>query len=128
MKAVIKINNRQYLVEKGQELVVNRMDTAETATFSEVMMVISDDKVEVGTPYVPSMTVSAQKVADLKGDKIRVFKYKAKSRYRKTKGFRPKFTKFKIIDIGQIKSPDKSTEAAPKKVRKTRKSSSEKKS
>jgi len=100
MKAVIKVSGSQYLVSEGQNLTVDRMDSQEKVVFPEVLMTLSESEIRVGTPNLPDVTITAEKIGDVSGDKVRIFKYKAKSRYRKTVGFRPKFTRFKILTIG----------------------------
>jgi large subunit ribosomal protein L21 len=104
MKAVININGSQYLVTEGQEIVVNHLGDTNPTTFSQVLLTISDTGVKVGTPYLPDISIQAEKVVDFKGDKVRTLKYKAKSRYRKVTGFRPQLTKLKIAAIGEKKS------------------------
>jgi large subunit ribosomal protein L21 len=104
MKAVVKIGSHQYLVQEGRDLIVDRLESPEETVFDQVLLTISDSEVQVGTPFLPDVNIKARKVSDGKGKKIRVFKYKAKSRYRKTTGFRPQFTKFNITSIEKIKT------------------------
>lgn len=105
MQAVVAISGNQYLVTPGQEILVHRLsqDSGEVK-FSEVMLVIDGDSVEVGKPYLSNMDVVAEVMGEVKGEKVTVLKFKAKSRYHKTTGFRPKFTKIKVISIGSHKA------------------------
>lgn len=124
MQAVVAISGNQYLVTPGQEILVHRLsqDSGEVK-FSEVMLVIDGENVEVGKPYVSNMDVVAEVMGEVKGEKVTVLKFKAKSRYHKTTGFRPKFTKLKVLSIGSHKAEkaEPKTEAVETKVEKTTK-------
>lgn len=98
LQAVIKIGTSQYLVQPGQELLVDRSQV------DQVLMVIDGDQVYLDQPSLSGAKVVISPQGEVKGDKIRVFKFKAKSRYRKTLGFRPRFTKIKIESISLPKS------------------------
>ena len=115
MQAVVKIGSNQYLVSPGQELLVDR------PIIEQVLLVIDGDKVTIGQPEVAQAKVTLKKLADVKGDKIRVSTYKAKSRYRKVKGFRAQYVKVLVENISLGDAP---VEAAPRKtaVRQTKKS------
>lgn len=95
--AVVDIAGKQYKVEEGQEFVVDKLSTQ--ATFENVLLVVDGDKAQIGSPYVKGAKVEAEVLENLKGEKIRVLKYKAKSRYRKVRGFRASQTKIKITKI-----------------------------
>lgn len=102
--AVVDIAGKQYKVEEGQEFVVDKLSTQGTgkstqATFENVLLVVDGDKAQIGNPYVKGAKVEAEILENLKGEKIRVLKYKAKSRYRKVRGFRASQTKIKITKI-----------------------------
>lgn len=100
MQAVVKINTTQYIVNPKDEISVPLMDQTEGAVvFDQVLMTIDGEKVVVGQPTVSGAKVLATVTGNKKGEKVRVFKFKAKSRYRKTKGFRAKFTTLRIDDI-----------------------------
>jgi large subunit ribosomal protein L21 len=93
MQAVVKIGSSQYLVTPGQELLVDR-DAVDA-----VLMVIDDKKIQIGNPIVKDVTVKLKVLGEAKGPKVRIAKYKAKSRYRKTTGFRPQFLKVLVESI-----------------------------
>lgn len=117
MHAVIAISGNQYLVTEGQEILVHRLSQTEgSITFADVMLTIDGDKVEVGQPHLPGISITADVLGEEKGDKVRVLKFKAKSRYHKTTGFRPKYTKLKIKSIGAPSAP--SVEVKPVSVAK----------
>lgn len=102
--AVIKTGGKQYKVMEGQVIEVELLESADsTFVFEEVLLVVDGDDVKIGTPFVDSMKVYADVIADVKGDKIEVFKYKSKSRYRKHTGHRQKYTQVKINGIGAKK-------------------------
>lgn len=99
--AVIKTGGKQYRVAVGETLSVEKLDhTANELVFSEVLMVVDGDKVEIGTPFVKNQSVYASVIADVKGDKLEIFKFKSKSRYRKHTGHRQQYTQIKIEGIG----------------------------
>ena len=65
----------------------------------EVLLVRDEEKVKVGEPLVKGVKVTLKKLADEKGEKIHVFKYKAKSRYRKHIGSRAQLTRLQVVSI-----------------------------
>ena len=99
MNAVVKVGGKQYYVSEGSEIFVEKLNATEgdTVTFEQVLML--DNK--VGNPYLTGVTVSGEVLKNGKQKKIRVFKYKSKSRAnRKTQGHRQPYTKIKITTIG----------------------------
>lgn len=115
--AVIEIGGNQYLVAEGDELLVDRLDIEEGKNFKidNVLLTADEGKVEIGTPLVESVDVVGKILSHEKGEKIRVSRFRAKSRYRKTKGFRAALTRIKIEKIGTQKKA--SGKAVPKKSR-----------
>lgn len=99
MQAVIKTGGKQYLVEKDQVLEVELLGTDKKIEF-EALLVIDGDKVKVGTPVVEGVKVKAEVVAEVKGEKIQVLKFKAKKRIKKKTGHRQKYSQIKIASIG----------------------------
>lgn len=98
MNAVVKVGGKQYYVSEGSEIFVEKLDATagDNVTFEQVLML--DDK--VGSPYLTGVTVTGEVVKNGKQRKIRVFKYKSKSRSnRKTQGHRQPYTKIKITKI-----------------------------
>lgn len=88
--AIIQLQGKQYMVREGDTLVVDRLEN-EAGTdlkVTDVLLVGSDKKSSVGGPTVQGATVTLKVNEHVKGEKIRVFKYKSKSRYRKTQGHR----------------------------------------
>lgn len=119
--AVIKSGGKQHKVSVGQVIEVEKLASdGKTYVFEEVLLVVDGDNVEIGTPYLSGIKVYADVVAEVKGDKIEVFKYKSKSRYRKHTGHRQKYTQVKINGIGEpgtSEKPAKPVKAATKAVK-----------
>ena len=96
--AVIKIKGRQYKVSEADTLVVSKVDKNDVK--ADVLLYVDGEVVKIGKPYLKTNKVGLKVVEEeLKGEKISVLKYKAKSRYRKKIGFRPRLTK---IVVGKI--------------------------
>ena len=85
MYAIIETGGKQYKVEVGTSLFVEKLNVAagETVTFDKVLVVSKDDKVVVGSPVVAGAAVKAEVVEEGKGPKIIVYKYKSKKSYHK---------------------------------------------
>ena len=97
--SVLRIKGRQYRVEDGQEVLV---DLLEGKPEAEILLTVDGDMVKVGKPIVAGAKVSLKVVTEMeKGEKINIFKYKAKSRYRKRMGFTPKFTRLLVEKVSQ---------------------------
>jgi large subunit ribosomal protein L21 len=96
--AVIAISGTQYKVEENQTITVDKFDPTIKST-DQVLMTVNDDKVTVGTPLVKGASVEFEPVRDFQGEKLRVSTFKAKSRYRKTRGFRAQLSDIKITKI-----------------------------
>lgn len=99
--AVIRTGGKQYLVKENDVIIVDKLDNKEKETVELPVLLTFDEEgksFELGTPTLPK-TIKAEVVAQVKGDKIRVAKFKAKARYRKVTGFRPKLTQLKILKI-----------------------------
>ncbi|MEK7565831.1 MAG: 50S ribosomal protein L21 [Patescibacteria group bacterium] len=101
--AVISLSGRQYKVTEGQVFDIDRVTHAIGSKFetSEVLLIVKDEQVLIGQPYVAGAKVSFEVLENFRGEKIRVSKFKAKSRYRKTIGFRADLTKIKVLKISK---------------------------
>lgn len=99
--AVIKSGGKQYRVCEGDIIEVDRLsfDKGEKASFSEVLLLVNDGQIKIGTPLVSDVKVTGKVIDQLKGKKIRVAKFKAKARYRRVMGFRPSLTRIQIEKI-----------------------------
>ncbi len=99
MIAVIKTGGKQYLVEEGDVISVEKLDVEQGKSLQlETLLKSEGEKLELGAPTL-SAQVSAEVVAHGLGKKIEVVKYKAKSRYTRRTGHRQAFTKIKITKI-----------------------------
>lgn len=101
MYAIIQTGGKQYKVAEGDAVLVEKLEAAEgdVVTFDKVLTVVKDNEVVVGKPLVDGAKVTAKVEAQGKAKKILVFKYKAKSNYRKRQGHRQPFTKVVIEKI-----------------------------
>lgn len=99
--AVIKTGGKQYRVSEGDELAIEKLaeEKGKKVIFDQVFLVKKKDKVFIGQPIVKQARVEAQLVSQFKDKKIRVAKFRAKSRYRKVKGHRQAKTLVKIEKI-----------------------------
>ena len=97
MKAVVKISGKQYIVSEKESLLVDLLPEGTKELTLDALLVIDGDKTKVGTPTVKGAVVKAKVVeAEVKGDKIRVIRYKSKKRVHKETGHRQKYTKIQI--------------------------------
>jgi len=101
MYAIIETGGKQYRVQEGDVLTIEKLDVAEgdTVEITSVLAVSKDGKLTVGTPTVSGAKAVAKVLANGKGKKIIVFKYKAKKNYRRKQGHRQPFTKVVIEKI-----------------------------
>ena len=103
MYAIVDIAGKQYKVVKDQEIFAPLMKEEEGADveFSHVLLVDNDGKVQVGSPIVKGMKVSAKVLENVKGNKIVVFKKKRRKGYKVKNGHRQQFTKLLINSISK---------------------------
>jgi large subunit ribosomal protein L21 len=107
---VLRTGGKQYKVHSGDILEIDKLITEKKSlVFEDVLLTVNGDSVKVGKPTVKGAKVSATLVEQVKGDKIRVMKFKAKSRYRKTTGFRAQLS---VVQIDKIDFGAKSTKTA----------------
>jgi len=101
MFAVVLIAGKQYSVKAGDTIEVEKLVGKEgsTITFDSVLLVGDNGKTKIGTPLVKGASVKAKVLAQKKGEKIEVSRYKSKVRYRKHIGFRPLITQLEILAI-----------------------------
>jgi large subunit ribosomal protein L21 len=127
MYAVVSSGGKQYRVEPGTELTVERLagDAGTSITFDRVLLVGDGDTVTVGTPTVDGATVSGTVLGEALGPKLIVFKFKQKATYRRKNGHRQHLTRVRIDEIsaGGTRSKGKAakteeTEAAEARVEK----------
>ena len=100
VKAVVKIGGKQFIVAEKETLLVDLLQEGTKELTLDALLVIDGDKTQVGKPTVKGVKVIAKVVDDLvKGDKVRVIRYKAKKRVHKENGHRQKYTRIEIISI-----------------------------
>ena len=111
MFAVIKTGGKQYKVQEGDVLNVEKlnMEKEKKVTFDKVLLVEDEGKTLIGTPFVENALVRAEVIENFKDKKVLVFKKKRRKQYRRTRGHRQELTRIKIEEIIQ------GIKAAPKK-------------
>ena len=100
MYAIIQTGGKQYKVEAGDELLVEKLDAEVNAEVEfDVLLVADDAGVKIGTPVLDGVKAKAKVVEHGKGKKVIVFKYKPKKNIRTKRGHRQPYTK---VEIGKI--------------------------
>ncbi len=101
MYAVIETGGKQYKVEAGQELYIEKLNVEadDKVVFDKVLAVGGDDGIKVGSPYVKGAKVNAKVIKNGKAKKITVFTYKPKKNEKRKMGHRQPYTKVSITDI-----------------------------
>lgn len=101
MIAVIKTGGKQYLVEPGNKIKIEKIegDEGKEITFSEVLLLIDKDKVEIGEPFVKGAKVVTKILQQAREKKKMVFRYKSKTRREKKRSHRQYFTEIEIVKI-----------------------------
>ena len=101
MIAIIKTGGKQYLVEPGKKIKIEKIkgEEGKETVFDQVLLVAQDKDVRVGTPLIDGAKVRAKILSHFKGDKIIVFKYKPKKRQRIKKGHRQQYTEVEVTKI-----------------------------
>ncbi|SDK57711.1 50S ribosomal protein L21 [Natronincola ferrireducens] len=101
MYAIIETGGKQYRVQEGDTLFVEKLDATEgdVVTLENVLAVSKEGSLTVGSPLVDGAKVEAKVLEQGKGKKIIIFKYKAKKDFRKKQGHRQPYTKLVIEKI-----------------------------
>lgn len=101
--AVIQTGGKQYIVSEGDTLKIEKLATdskkGDKITFDKVMLLSDKGEIEIGTPYIDKSQVEASVLEIGRNEKIRVIKYKQKSRYFKKRGHRQPYLRVKISSI-----------------------------
>jgi large subunit ribosomal protein L21 len=99
--AIVEDGGKQFKAMEGSTIEVDHFpaEIGEQVDLERVLMLVDEDKVNVGTPLVDGVKVKATVVAHIKGPKVVIFKYKAKERYRVKSGHRQKYTRLQIDKI-----------------------------
>lgn len=96
--AIISVGGKQYRVQEGEKLLVDRLPHGEGNTFTPAVLLTGGG--DGGPDLSPSITVTARVVADVKGEKIRIGKYRPKNGYKRHNGFRASLSQIQIESIG----------------------------
>ena len=101
--AIFQTGGKQYRVKEGDTIRVERIpgDEGDAIEFDQVLMLSQDGDVSVGAPTVDGARVTAEVVGKGRAKKIIVFKYKAKTRYRRKNGHRQHYTDLRVINISK---------------------------
>ncbi len=101
MLAVFKVGGHQFQGEKGDVLKVSKLKLSkgDKLEIKEVLMLRDKDEVTIGSPYVANAAIEAEVVGEGKDDKVLIYKYKRRTKYRRTQGHRQDFTEIKINKI-----------------------------
>ncbi len=119
MYAIVKTGGKQYRVQPGDTIQVERLvgEPGSAVDLDQVLLVGGDGaETRVGAPLVPNAVVRAEVVDHARGEKIIVFRFKAKARYRRKTGHRQALTRLRITDIaldGGEKRRSRKTDKAP---------------
>ncbi len=111
MYAIVATSGRQFRVTKGDRIVVDRVPArvGETVRLESVLVLGRDSTLLVGRPFVPGAAVEATVVAHRAGDKLIVFKYRPKKRFRRKEGYRRQLSELRVA---AIRTPDDQTAPA----------------
>lgn len=112
--AVVQSGGKQYKVSVGDIIEVDKLQVVKDGQveFDQTLLFVSDGKVKIGKPVVSGVKVIAKSLGNIRGEKLRVSKYKAKVRHRRTIGFRADYTKVKIEEITEKKTARKTSKKA----------------
>jgi len=101
MFAVIETGGKQYRVSEGKKIKVEKLNTEDgkAFVFDKVLLLNDDKSTKVGAPYVKGAKVEGKVLAEGRSKKVIVFRYHAKTRYRKKRGHRQPFTEVEIMKI-----------------------------
>ncbi len=100
MKAVVKVGGKQYIVREKETLLVDRLPDGTKELTLDVLMLVDGDNSSVGTPFVKGASVKATVVdEEVKGDKLRIIRYKSKKRVHTETGHRQKYSRIEVTSI-----------------------------
>ncbi|MDY4139760.1 MAG: 50S ribosomal protein L21 [Aristaeellaceae bacterium] len=100
MYAIISAGNKQYRVSQGETIYIDKVNLEDGAAISfDALLVENEGEVKVGNPVVEGAKVEGKVVAQVKGEKIRIYKYKSKKNYHRRAGHRQPYTKVEITAI-----------------------------
>lgn len=95
--AIIRLGGKQFKVSEGDKIELERQSEAK----AEVLLFANDEKVEIGTPVLENYTAELLEIKQKRGKKIRVGRFKSKSRYRKVKGHKQPLSVLEVKSLGE---------------------------
>ena len=101
MYAIVKTGGKQYRVEEGQEILVEKLDADAGAAVTLEPVLVRGDSIAISADALKSANVGATIVEHTKGPKIRIFKYKPKRGYRRKAGHRQELTRLQVTKVGK---------------------------
>lgn|SRR3989338_6328122 len=112
--AISHVSGKQYILKSGETVTLDKIaqNAGDKYTFDKILLLHDDDRILVGTPYIQEAQVTGKIVKQYKGDKIHVYKFRAKIRYRRKMGYRSSLTDVLVEDI---KLPKPATAKKPAK-------------
>jgi large subunit ribosomal protein L21 len=115
MYAIVKTGGKQYRVERGQKLLVERLAVAEGADVTLEPMLYRSDEAVFDAAGLKDVKVTAKVIAHVRGEKLRVFKFKPKRGYKRRTGHRQELTQIEVTEISakSAKAPAKASKAKP---------------
>ena len=113
MYALVDIKGKQYKVEKGSIIKIDRLnsESGDKLEFDSVLLVSDEDEIQVGQPFLTGIKIKATVEDHVLDKKLIVFKYKKRKGYRKKQGHRQKYTLLKVEDIAGLKSETKAAKS-----------------
>ena len=100
MYAIISAGNKQYRVSQGETIYIDKVNLEDGSAISfDALLVENEGEIKVGNPVVEGAKVEGKVVAQVKGEKIKIYKYKAKKGYHRRAGHRQPYTKVEITAI-----------------------------
>ena len=99
--AIVETGGKQYLVNSGSKIQVEKLDgnVGDTIKLDNVLLVAKDSDVQFGQPMVKGAVIEAKILKQSRSKKILVFKYKAKSKYRRKQGHRQYYTELEVLSV-----------------------------
>lgn len=100
MYAIISAGNKQYRVSQGETIYIDKVNLEDGSAISfDALLIEKDGEIKVGNPVVEGAKVEGKVVAQVKGEKIKIYKYKSKKNYHRRAGHRQPYTKVEITAI-----------------------------
>jgi len=99
MFAIIKTGGKQYKVEKGQRLKIEKLDKTGEFSFDQVLLTSDGKSAEIGKPFISGATVEAKALGEVRGEKKITLTYHSKARVRRKKGHRQTYTEVEILKV-----------------------------